>query len=108
MSDDAPFDGRKVDLVTLSPDGSMVLLHIIVGSQWSGSDAQIQSLQEKVNTYVGFALDGQMVATYPETAGLAWAIRVDDQVGVLDGRSPDVLERLAEAVRRYGGDLVID
>ncbi|MGZ5398124.1 MAG: DUF6572 domain-containing protein [Mycobacterium sp.] len=107
MSDDALFDPTKVDLVSVSPDGSTVILHIVNDYPWSGTDAQIQSLQAKVHTYVGFALDGQLVNTYPETAGLAWTIRVDDRVGGRDDRSSRVLTQLAEAVRRYGGDLVV-
>ncbi len=107
MSEHALFDPAKVDLVSVSPDGSTVILHIVNDLPWSGTDAQLQSLQDKVHTYVGFALDGQMVSTYPETEGLAWTIRVDDQVGARDDRSSQVLTQLAEAVRRYGGDLVV-
>ena len=104
---DVGFDPKKVDLVGLSPDGTTVSLFIVVDCLWSGSDEQIESLQQKVHNYVAFALDGQMVATYPETEGLAWQIRIDDQVGHRDDRSSRVLDQLAERVRRYGGDLVV-
>ena len=104
---DALFDPSKVDLVSVSPDGATVLLHIVNEGRWSGSDAQIESLQLKVQTYVGFALDGPMTGAYPETAGLAWQIRLDDRVGNRDERSMRVLDQLSAAVRRYGGYLVV-
>lgn len=104
---DVLFDPTKVDLVTLSPDGATVLLHIVNDSAWSGSDAQIESLQLKVQTYVRFELDGPMVSNYPETAGVAWQIRLDDQVGSRAERSMRVLDQLSVAVRGYGGYLVV-
>jgi hypothetical protein len=107
VAGEALFDPTKVDLVSVSPDGSTVILHIVNDLPWSGSDAQIESLQLKVQTYVSFALDGPMVSSYPETAGLAWQIRLDDQVGERDDRSAHVLDQLSAAVRRYGGYLVV-
>jgi hypothetical protein len=104
---DVLFDSTNVDLVSLSPDGTTILLHIVNDSPWSGSDAQIESLQLKVQTYVSFALDGSMVSSYPETAGLAWQIRLDDQVGKRDERSMRVLDQLSAAVRGYGGYLFV-
>lgn len=104
---EALFDATKVDLVAISPDGQVVDLIIVNDSPWTGSDAQLMSLQQKIHTYVGFALDGQMAATYPETDGLAWRIVVDDQAGPVDSTSADIIERVAEKVRQYGGDLII-
>lgn len=35
---------------------------------WSGEDWQLFQLQEKLNAYVSFALDGEMAEHYPELA----------------------------------------
>ncbi len=104
---EALFDATKVDLVAISPDGKVVDLIIVNDSPWTGSDAQVMSLQQKIHTYVGFALDGQMAATDPETDGLSWRIVVDDQAGPVDSTSADIIERVAEKVRQYGGDLIV-
>ena len=101
------FDPTKVDLVALSPDGEVVEIVIVNDSPWTGSDAQVSSLQQKIQTCVGFALDGQMVATYPETEGSPWRIVIADQAGAPDTRSADVIARIAERVRQYGGDLLV-
>ena len=65
------------------------------------------SLQQKIHTYVGFVLDGQMVATYPETEGLAWRIVIADRAGPPDARSADIIARVGDKVREYGGDLLV-
>jgi hypothetical protein len=105
--DGKPFDAAKIDLVSLAPAGDKVRLYIVSDSPWTGSDSQLQSLQEKVHNYVGFALDGQLVQTYPETKGLPWEIVIDCQRGSPDSRSSQVLDRLREGLRRYGGDLQV-
>jgi hypothetical protein len=104
---DALFEASTVDLVSLSEDGSTVSLYIVSDSGWSGSEAQLESLQNKVHNYVSFALDGPMTATYPETDGLAWQIVIDCQSGLPDERTSAVLSQVGQAVRGYGGDLVV-
>jgi hypothetical protein len=99
------FNPSTVDLVTIAPDGQTVVLYVVQEAAWTGSDAQLQSLQEKVHNYVAFVLDGQMARTYPDAEGLAWTIRVDSQGGQPEGDSVTVLQHLAEVLPRYGGQL---
>ena len=101
------FDATKVDLVTLSPDSAVALLYVVADAPWTGSDAQIHSLQEKIHNYVGFVVDGQLAAQYPETTGLPWSVVVDSHVGPPDDRTSDVLDRMKDPIARYGGSLVV-
>jgi uncharacterized protein DUF6572 len=105
--DETLFDATKVDLVAVSQDGKTVSVIVAQPGPWSGSDDQINSLQEKIHNYVGFALDGEMVRLYPETEGLAWNIGLDCHFGLPDTRTQQVLDQLRDAVKRYGGDLVV-
>ena len=82
-------------------------LYIVCDSEWSGSDAQLESLQRKIHNYVSFAIDGPMTAAYPETDGLAWQIVIDSQRGLPDERTRAALSQVGQAVTRYGGDLVV-
>jgi hypothetical protein len=100
------FDVNTVDVVAQPADGSVVDLVIVNDSPWTGSDAQIRSLQHKIHAYISFALDGQMTRTYPETVGLAWRIVIVDYAGPIDPRTSSVIERTVEPVRNYGGDLI--
>lgn len=105
MDDDgAIFDAFKVDFVALSADGA-VELYIVQGHPWTGSDAQLNSLQAKVHNYVGYALDGQLSRDYPETVDRPWEIVVDCQAGAPDERAQYVLAELAKRLRPYGGSL---
>jgi hypothetical protein len=93
--------------VSISDDGSTVTVGIAQLGPWTGSDAQIHSLQEKIHNYVGFIVDGQMTHLYPEAAGLSWQIGLDCHYGAPDPRTQFVLDQVAEAVRKYGGSLVV-
>lgn len=104
---DAPFDPATIDLVALSPDETTVELVIVADAGWSGSDLQIRSLQEKIQSYVSFAVDGQLVDAYPDMAGRPWRIVIDCQKGSPDDRTADVVARTVEPVRNHGGDLQI-
>ncbi len=62
---DASFEPWKIDLVSISPDGSTVNLYIVAEQPLTGSDGQLRSLQEKIHNYVGYVLDGQMSREIP-------------------------------------------
>lgn len=99
------FDSTKVDTVALTSEGDAVLLYIFERDGWAGTDEQLLSLQEKIHTYVGYAVDGQMSRDYPEASTLPWCIVIESQAGPPDSRSLEMIDRLADPVRRYGGDL---
>jgi hypothetical protein len=101
------FDASKVDVVALSPDEGTVELVVVADAPWTGSDAQLQSLQAKVQTYVSFALDGPLAQQYPDARGLPWRVVVDNQSGPPDARTSTVLDGLAERLPAYGGELTV-
>lgn len=78
--------------MALSPNETTVELVIVADAGWSGSDEQIRSLQEKIHTYVGFAVDGQLTETSPEVADRPWSIVVQCGNTAPDPRTADVLE----------------
>ncbi len=104
---DVLFDSTRIDVVSVTADGSTVELYIVADALWTGSDEQIRSLQEKIHNYVVFATDGRLAATYAEATGLPWRIVLDCQSGTPDERTADVLARTAGPVQRYGGELVV-
>ena len=102
--DERLFDPAKVDLCGISK-GGIVELFIVQDHPWTGSDAQLQSLQEKVQTYVSYALDGQMVAAYPETVGLKWRNVIHAKTGPPDVCTQTVLDALTQRLPGYGGSI---
>ena len=67
------FDAGRVDLVAESSDGIIDLI-VVQAQPWTGSGAQLASLQDKVQTYVSYALDGGLAQQFPEAAGRPWRI----------------------------------
>lgn len=57
-----------IDLVTRSQDGRQYDLVLVVDSgEWQEKDA-LHTLQEKIDSYASYALDGAMVTDYPDSA----------------------------------------
>lgn len=90
--------------MSVATDGT-VELHLVQSSDWTGSEAQLQSFQQKIQTYVAYALDGGLVAAYPETQGLPWRIVVHSQAGPPDPRTQQVIGLLGTRLPRYGGTI---
>lgn len=99
-------DPGKVDLVAESAEGVIELI-IVQDQEWAGSDAQLASLQEKVQTYVSFALDGGLARQFPEAAGRPWRIVISCLSGEPDERTRMVLDVLATRLPEYGGSLLV-
>ena len=57
-----------IDFLASDPSGEVILV-MVEGRQWDGSDERLFELQEKINTYVSFAVNGQLVEEYPYLAG---------------------------------------
>ncbi len=100
------FDAGKVDLVAESADG-LIDLVIVQDQQWTGSDAQLASLQDKVQTYVSFALDGGLAQQFPDAEGRPWRIMLKCLTGEPDARTSETLAVLASRLPEYGGSLLI-
>jgi hypothetical protein len=90
----------KVDAVAIGPAGTADL---ILGF---GTTQSLESLQERLQAYVSFALDGQMVQVFPETSGRPIRILV-----ALDGEPGAGLVSLVESAAprfaSYGIELTL-
>ncbi len=91
-----------IDLVTDDPVGEEVLLVVVEERPWSGDRSELELLQQKLNNYLRFALDGAMQEQFPEFVHLRPRIRLysryplDVEVAEFVKRAEPVL--LAEGV----------
>jgi hypothetical protein len=69
-------DTNTIDLVAQDPDGTYLLV-MIEDRLWGADPDQATQLQAKINSYVGYVLDGTLVRDYPETNGQSIRIRLD-------------------------------
>jgi hypothetical protein len=57
-------NAQVIDLAARNPDGTLRLV-MQEHRPWDGSDQRLVELQDKVNAYLCFALDGQLEREYP-------------------------------------------
>ena len=87
-------DPATVDLVTQNSEGDVALI-LVQAEPWSAAGHDVTRLREKLNNYATYALDGQLVDTYPEASGARVRIQVDS----VEEPTGDVAELLATARR---------
>jgi len=66
-----------MDLITLDPATDCVVLVMIERRAWGASPRQLQQIEEKINRYLGYVLDGFLVQHYPQYRGKSVQIRLD-------------------------------
>jgi hypothetical protein len=82
-----------LDLLVHDTRRNVVILAMYERRPWDGGDHQLWQLQEKLNAYASFLLDGEYADNYPQLASLPVVI----QLRTLHEPSPAALELLARA-----------
>jgi hypothetical protein len=62
---------------------------------WQGEDAQLMQLQEKLNAYLSFALDGELAEAFPQFVGKPLEIQLRT-THEPDPRAWDLIRRIRE------------
>src|SRR6476620_11565887 len=70
-------NSRVVDLISVDAASDTVVLTMIERRPWGASANQFQQIEEKINRYMGYALDGFLVQHYPAYDGKPVRIRLD-------------------------------
>lgn len=58
-----------IDVIAHDAKTDVVTLIMRESRDWDGSEKQLFQLQEKINAYLSFALDGEMIEAYPAFVG---------------------------------------
>jgi len=58
----------EIDLISEDPDGR-ALLSIVQTEPWSADGSEIDLLRRKLRSYLRYALEGQLVRSYPNLRG---------------------------------------
>jgi hypothetical protein len=66
-----------MDLIELDPLTGHVVLVMIERRGWGTAPEQFRQIEEKINRYLGYALDGHLVEHYPKYRGKRVEIRLD-------------------------------
>jgi hypothetical protein len=96
-----------IDLMLHDPAEGSVTLVMVEKRPWDGTPARLFQLQEKLNAYVSFALDGEMAEAYPSLAHLPLRLRLDC-VTEPDPQTAAMLEMVREQIAFQGIALEVD
>ena len=61
-------DPSSIDIVAHNPKNDEVVLVMVETRHWGDNGALLPELQAKLNTYVGYSLDGRLICDYPAYA----------------------------------------
>ena len=93
-------DPTAVDLVVARRDGS-VTLSMLEERPWDGSDERVRELEEKVNAYLTFVLDGHMARDHPDLEPKRVTIQLD-YMSRMDERTRALLPSIEATLAQYG------
>jgi len=68
---------KVVDLISVDPASGKVVLTMIERRAWGADARQFQQIEEKINRYMGYALDGFLVQHHPDYEGKAVQLRLE-------------------------------
>lgn len=66
-----------IDIVAHDPKEGVVTLIMLEPRPWDGTELRLFQLQEKINAYLSFALDGEMAEAYPDLVSLPLRLQLD-------------------------------
>jgi hypothetical protein len=93
------FDPSKVDLITRDEAGLLKLI-VVQDQPWVGSQAETQSLLDKIANYTNYVQNGGL-----PLADAQWQVVIDSYTGPPPSACLSALREMAESLRRIGSDL---
>jgi len=97
---------KVVDLISVDPDADAVVLTMIERRPWGASDNQFQQIEEKINRYMGYALEGFLVAHHPQFEGKKVRISLECAEAP-HGEAVLFVKAAAHAAADHGLELVV-
>ena len=95
-----------VDLIEVDPASGQVVLAMIERRVWDSGPLQLRQLEEKINRYMGYALEGHLTSHYPQYEGLGVQIRLEC-AHVPSGEAVAFVTAAERAVRAHGLEFVV-
>ena len=66
-----------LDLITTDPESGDVVLVMIERRPWGAHPQQLKQIEEKINRYMAYALDGFLAEHHPQYVGRRVQLRLD-------------------------------
>jgi len=70
-------NAKVVDLISVDPATDRVVLTMIERRPWGASPQQFQQIEEKINRYMGYVLEGFLAEQHPQYEGKRVQLRLE-------------------------------
>jgi hypothetical protein len=90
-----------IDLISLDRASDTVVLVMIERRPWGVAGEQIKQIEEKLNRYMGYVLDGFLAEQYPQYVGKPVQIRLDCAEAP-HGEAVRFVAAMTDACERHG------
>jgi hypothetical protein len=97
---------KIVDLIEMDTASDQVVMVMIERRGWDGGTGQFRQIEEKINRYMGYVLDGHLAMHYPKYEGKRVQIRLDCAAPP-QGESAKFVEAAGHSIRAYGLEFVV-
>jgi hypothetical protein len=96
-----------IDLITTDASSGAVVLVMRESRTWGAAPEQFRQIEEKINRYMGYALDGFLVQHYPHYAKRPVRIRLDC-VEAPHGDAVSFVEAAGHAITAHGLEFAVN
>ena len=100
-------NAKVIDLITLDPATDKVVLVMVERRKWGASAQQFAQIEEKINRYLGYVLDGFLAEHYPQYEGRRVTIRLDCAEAP-HGDAVAFVRAATHAIGEHGLELVVN
>ena len=100
-------NAKVMDLITLDPVTDKVALVMIERRPWGADLLQFRQIEEKINRYLAYALDGFLVEHHPGFLGKGVQIRLDCAEAP-HGEAARFVAAATHAIAAQGLELVVN
>ena len=96
-----------VDLIKLDPASGQVVLVMIERREWDNGPQQFSQIEEKINRYMGYVLDGHLTTHYPQYEGKRVQIHLNCAEAP-SGKAEAFVTAAQRAIRAHGLEFVVN
>lgn len=96
-----------VDLIEFDAEADRVILVMTERRPWGGHPRQLLQIEEKINRYLGYVLEGHMGQHYPKYVGKTVRIRLDCAEEP-SGEAVKFVAAAGHAIQQEGLDFVVN
>jgi hypothetical protein len=96
-----------MDLITTDPASGDVVLVMIERRAWGGHPLQFKQIEEKINRYLAYVLDGFLAQQHPQYQGRRVRLRLDCAEAP-HGDAVRFVAAATDAIQREGLDFLVN